>query len=168
MLNHFSYRFTAALIELVILSAQPNSRHCILSAFVHSLTGFTLTDAIDLEEREESLTTATCDQMRYYKQVAEVDRFFEKSGGMCNALFLDPPILNQLAEVLKYTFQAVMRWRIGSLTTPIRINADLHRTIAAGIGHLKKVGPDQTFDTATIYPVYLCEPLVVLYLSSVL
>jgi len=168
LLNHYSYRFTASLIESIILSAQPNSRHRILSAFVHSLTGFTLTDAIDLEEREESLTTATRNQMSYYKQVAEADRFFEKSGGMCNALFLGPSILNPPVEVLKSTFQAVMRWRIGGLNTPIRINADLHRTIAAGIGHLKEVGPDQTFDTATIYPVYLCEPLVVLYLSSVL
>ena len=44
----------------------------------------------------------------------------------------------------------------------------MQQTIAAGIGHLETVGPDQTFDTATNYPVYLCESLVVLYLSSIL
>jgi hypothetical protein len=70
--------------------------------------------------------------------------------------------------MVKYIFHAVMRWRIGSESTFIRINADIHQTIAAGIGHLQEVGPDQTFDTATNYPVYLCEPLVVLYLSSIL
>ncbi len=61
-----------------------------------------------------------------------------------------------------------MRWRIGSESTYIRIDADMQQTIAAGIGHLKKVGPDQTFDTETNHPVYLCEPLVILYLSSIL
>ena len=61
-----------------------------------------------------------------------------------------------------------MRWRIGSESTYIRIDADMQQTIAAGIGHLETVGPGQTFDTETNYPVYLCEPLVVLHLSSIL
>ena len=73
-----------------------------------------------------------------------------------------------LDDVVKYIFHAVMRWRIGSESTFIRINADMHQTIAAGIGHLQEIGPDQRFDTETNYPVYLCEPLVVLYLSSIL
>jgi len=60
-----------------------------------------------------------------------------------------------------------MLWRIRSQSTPIRINADMHLTIAAGIGHLDHVSPDETYDEKTIYPVYLCEPLVVLRLSSI-
>jgi len=61
-----------------------------------------------------------------------------------------------------------MRWRIGSESTYIRIDGNMQQTITAGIGHLMTVGPDPTFDTETNYPVYLCEPLVVLYLSSFL
>jgi len=84
MLNHQSYRFTATLIELLLFT-QPESPHRVLSAFVHHLTGFTLTDAIDLEEREHPLTNNTFDEMRLYRQVAEGDHLFEKSGGTCNA-----------------------------------------------------------------------------------
>jgi len=39
-------------------------------------------------------------------------------------------------------------------------------TIAAGIGHLEHISPDKTFDSTVSYPVYLCEPLIVLHLSS--
>jgi len=78
---------------------------------------------------------------------------------------LNPLNLDDVENIL---FHAIMRWRIGSESTFIRINADVHQMIAAGIGHLQEVGPYQTFNTATEYPVYLCEPLVVLYLSSIL
>ena len=40
--------------------------------------------------------------------------------------------------------------------------------IALGIGHLDQISPHQTFDEKATYPVYLCEPLVVLHLSSLL
>ena len=39
----------------------------------------------------------------------------------------------------------------------------MHETIALGIGHLDAIGPGQTIEKD--YPVYLCEPLVVLHLS---
>jgi len=80
-----------------------------------------------------------------------------------------------------------MRWIIGSQSTPIHINGDMHRTITAGIGHLHTAEPAQWVSTPRletpeavmdlqqprahtndpVYPVYLCEPLVVLYLSSI-
>jgi len=60
-----------------------------------------------------------------------------------------------------------MRWRIGSQTTLIPIEADMHELVALGIGNLAKVEPSRTLDPTKHYPVYLCEPLVVLYLSSV-
>jgi hypothetical protein len=59
-----------------------------------------------------------------------------------------------------------MLWRIRSQSTPIRINADMHLTIAVGIGHLDHVSVNEMYDENTIYPIYLCEPLVVLHLSS--
>lgn len=87
----------------------------------------------------------------------------------------------------RYILVALMRWIIGSQSTPIRINGAMHRTITAGIGHLHKVEPAQTISPPRLeapgavidlqqprarkkdpaYPVYLCEPLVVLYLSSI-
>ena len=60
-----------------------------------------------------------------------------------------------------------MRWRIGNQPTTIRIEGDMHQTIASGISHLKMIKPDRLWDTKDIYFAYLCEPLVVLYLSSV-
>jgi hypothetical protein len=48
------------------------------------------------------------------------------------------------------------------------MEGNMHEIVALGIGHLVKVGPYQTLDPTKHYPVYLCEPLVVLYLSSVL
>ena len=79
-----------------------------------------------------------------------------------------------------------MRWIIGSQSTHIRINGDMHQIITAGIGHLQKVEPGQAVTTPRlgargavmdsrqaragtndVYPVYLCGPLVVLYLSSI-
>lgn len=58
---------------------------------------------------------------------------------------LNPLNLDDVENIL---FHAIMRWRIGSESTFIRINANVHQTIAAGIGHLQGVGPFQTFDTS--------------------
>jgi hypothetical protein len=77
--------------------------------------------------------------------------------------------LNSIGEgLIQCLFNALMRWRIGSQTTLLPIEGDMHEIVALGIGHLVKVGPFQTLDPTKHYPVYLCEPLVVLYLSSVL
>jgi len=43
----------------------------------------------------------------------------------------------------------------------------VHELIALGIGHLQEVESSRTLDPKKHYPVYLCEPLIVLYLSSV-
>lgn len=69
--------------------------------------------------------------------------------------------------MIQCLLDALMRWRIGSQVTSIPIEGDMHETVALGIGHLEKIGPTQTLDPKKDYPVYLCEPLMVLYLSSV-
>jgi len=43
----------------------------------------------------------------------------------------------------------------------------MHELVALGIGHLEKVGPLETLPEGKNYPVYLCEPLIILQLSSV-
>ena len=60
-----------------------------------------------------------------------------------------------------------MQWRIGSRTTSFPVNDNVHELIALGIGHLQEVEPSRTLYPKKNYLVYLCEPLIVLYLSSV-
>lgn len=68
------YRFTASLIELLL---EPPSA---LSAFVKSLTGFTIKpDALDLEELEPSLLNYTLGRIKDYGLVGAVDWLFSKT-----------------------------------------------------------------------------------------
>ena len=60
----------------------------------------------------------------------------------------------------------LMRWRIGSQATFLPIEHDIHETVALGVGHLQATGSLQTMEPDVHNPVYLCEPLVVLQLSS--
>src|SRR5487761_1805062 len=82
MSNYSSYRLTASLIEL--LYTQPHSRHRILSAFVKALTNFTLTDAVDLEEGEPTLTVDTIRAIEYYQPVSLVHRLYDEPDSMYN------------------------------------------------------------------------------------
>jgi len=74
-----------------------------------------------------------------------------------------------------YVLDALMRWIIGSQSTPIRIHGDIHQTVRAGIGHLENAEADPTvmdlqqpgMEANALYHAYLCEPLVVLNLSSI-
>ncbi|KAM6495008.1 hypothetical protein JOM56_009631 [Amanita muscaria] len=149
------YWFTASLIEL-LLYTQPGSPHRILSAFARSLTQFTITDAIDLEEGEPVLTPDTVDKISTFRELSTVDRLFEGRDQGCDQ-----------AQLIQCLFHAFMRWRIGSQTTSFSFKSNVHELIALGIDHLQEVEPSRTLDPKKNYPVYLCEPLVVLYLSSV-
>ena len=59
-----------------------------------------------------------------------------------------------------------MRWTIGSQATSIPIENQMHAIIAFGIGHLAKISPNEKFDADANYPVYIDEPLAILYLRS--
>ena len=133
------------------------------------MTGFLVTDAFDLEEAEPPLANSITQHItNYYGPVAEEGRLFEKLDGMCNVLLcLNIPISILLVKHLGYVFDALLRWRIGSQSTAIRIEGDMHQTIASGIGHLEMIKPEQLLDTKDKYFAYLCEPLVVLHLSSI-
>ena len=64
----------------------PTSQHRVLSAFAYVLTGFAITDAIDLQEHEPPLTAETRAVMDHYEKINAVRRLFEESNRMCNAL----------------------------------------------------------------------------------
>ena len=132
------------------------------------MTQFTITDAIDLEEEEPPLTDATIDKIKGYGRLGAVDCLFKDGGRMCNVLMSHTVPDTRFIEerLIQCLFQALMRWRIGSVTTWIPIEGDVHELVALGVGHLANVEPDRTLDPNKTYPVYLCEPLAVLYLCS--
>ena len=133
------------------------------------MTQFTITDAIDLEEEEPVLTHDTVVKLSTFRDLSRVDRLFEGRDRTCNVLLNHGVPDNRFidAKLIQCLFHAFMRWRIGSQTTWLPIKGNVHELIALGIGHLQKVEPFQTWAENENYPVYLCEPLVVLYLSSV-
>lgn len=74
MLNHHSYRFTASLIELLLETQSP---HRVLSAFAEFLTGFTIKDALDLEEQEQPLSKHTLRRILDYGTLGNAHWLFE-------------------------------------------------------------------------------------------
>ena len=133
------------------------------------MTQFTITDAIDLEEEEPVLTPATLTKIEDFEDLRVVDRLFEGRDRTCNVLLSHriPDTRFIEAQLLQCLLHAFMQWRIGSRTTSFPVNDNVHELIALGIGHLQEVEPSRTLYPKKNYPVYLCEPLIVLYLSSV-
>jgi len=62
-----SYRphTTASLIELLLYSENP-LKHRVLTAFIHYLTGFMITDAKDLEDEEATISAELTDRIETY------------------------------------------------------------------------------------------------------
>ena len=69
----FSHRFTASFIEL-LLTLENAPRHRVLSALVKQTTGFSLTDAMDLEEEEDPIPPNMMERIKHYAPVGSVDR----------------------------------------------------------------------------------------------
>ena len=132
------------------------------------MTQFTITDAIDLEEGEPVLTPDTVDKISTFRELSTVDRLFGRHDRTCNVLLSHrvPDTRFIEAPLIQWIFHAFMRWRIRSQTT-LPVKGNVHELIELGIGHLQEVETDRTLIPNKDYPVYLCEPLVVLYLSSV-
>lgn len=126
------------MIELLLFT-QSASRHRVLTAFIHALT-----NATDLEEQEDPLPNGINTWTIYYGPVGDEDRLFGKLNGMCNVFSYTQ---STRKEGLMLHFDAFMRWRIGSQPTTIRIESDMHETIASGIGHLEMIKPNQLLDT---------------------
>jgi len=69
-------------------------------------------------------------------------------------------------ELIQCLIDALMRWTLGSETTPIPVERNMHDVIASGVGFLDNLASTQPFQPDTNYPVYISEPLVVLSLRS--
>ena len=78
--SFFSYRFTASVIEL-LLSEQSVPRHRVLTEFIEKTTGFTLTDAKDLEDKEPPLSKELMKKIRKYGPITSAGALFEQNNG---------------------------------------------------------------------------------------
>lgn len=149
ILHWFSgrHRLTAGIIEL-LLHSEHVPRHRVLPSFVKHLTGFTITDAVDLEEQEGPIPDDVAKKISKCGQLSLVKRLFEE------------PNREELVQCL---VDVLMRWVMGSQLTSIPIEHNMHEMIGLGVGHLTAI--PQQFDPGTNYPVYIDEPLMVLSLS---
>ncbi|KAF8309783.1 hypothetical protein F5887DRAFT_1091838 [Amanita rubescens] len=147
------YRLTASLIELLLYSENV-PRHRILTLFAEHLTGFKITDAIDLEAGEPPISPDLYRKIKTYQPLIGLDHLV-KEGELSNRM-----------ELIECLADALMRWTLGSELTSISIDRNIHDIIELGVGFLDQMPGIYAFDLEVTHPVYISEPLVVLSLSS--
>ncbi|KAF8512673.1 hypothetical protein BU17DRAFT_96067 [Hysterangium stoloniferum] len=144
------HRLTASLIELFIcLKNVP--RHRVLTSFAERLTGFRVTDAIELEDDEPPISPELSVSILNYRPFSGLKRIFNAKNR--------EELIPCLVEILR-------RWTLGSQPTTIAIENHMHDIIGYGVGTLEKITGPWEFQDTTNYPVYISEPLIVLALSS--
>jgi len=120
--------------------------------FAEHLTGFKITDAIELEAREPPISSDLDWKISCYGPLAGLGRLLKEPEG--------EKLLDCLVDTL-------MRWTLRSELTSIPIECDMHETMALAVGFLNEMeGNACIFDPDVNHPVYISEPLMVLTLSS--
>lgn len=76
---NYSYRLTASLIE-IFLHSDNVPRHRVLTLFAEHLTGFKITNAIELEAGEPPIFPDLVDKIKSYQPLTELRRLFEVEG----------------------------------------------------------------------------------------
>jgi len=121
-----------------------------------------------LEEDEHPISDALQDEIDGYGVISLVERLFRKDGDgkyIVSDQFADCSTAHLPGEELvQCLVDVLIRWRIGSQPNLIPVEKEMRTLIALGMGHLDTIGPK--FDPDTNHPVYICEPLIVLSLSS--
>ncbi|KAF8338350.1 hypothetical protein F5887DRAFT_1137571 [Amanita rubescens] len=146
------YRLTASLIEIFLYS-EDVPRHRVLTSFAERLTGFKITDAIELEAGEPPISPDLDKKIKKYQPLTELDRLFKE--GLSNGM-----------ELIHCLTDAFMRWTLGSELTSIPIEDKMHEMVALGVGFLDKMSRTRALEDDINLPVYISEPLVVLSLRS--
>lgn len=147
------YRLTASLIE-IFLHSEDVPRHRVLTSFAERLTGFKITDAIELEAGEQEISPDLDIKIKTYPSLTELSCLFKEQG-----LSERMPLINCLTD-------ALLRWTIGSELTAIPIENHMHDLIALGVGFLAEM-PSRFLEDNVNAPVSISEPLVVLSLRSI-
>jgi hypothetical protein len=130
------------------------------------LTGFTITDAIELEDEEGPIPEELLLKILRFGALIPAKRLFEESDSQYDISPVNPSISMAYfsGEMLVLVLvNVLMRWTIGS--QPIPVDGHMHEFIDLGVGHLKTVHGEE-FDPNINHPVYISEPLVILSLSS--
>ncbi|KAF8521957.1 hypothetical protein BU17DRAFT_64682 [Hysterangium stoloniferum] len=112
------HRLTASLIELFIC-LENIPRHRVLTSFVEHLTGFKITDAIELEDGEPPISPELSVLISNHQPINELDRIFNKKNR--------EELIQCLVEILR-------QWTLGSEPTAITIENHMHDMIAWGLG----------------------------------
>ena len=87
----YSYRLTASLIE-IFLHSKNVPRHRIVTSFAERLTGFKITDAIDLEAGEPHISSDLDEKIKSYRPLTLLRCLFEEEGlpsSQCNLSFTE-------------------------------------------------------------------------------
>jgi hypothetical protein len=140
--------------------------HRVLTAFAKHLTGgFEITDATELEDKEDPIPERLMVKMKQYGRLCDIAHIFDKIDDQCRFCLLfvidcltRNPLANELVQVL---FNVVTRWMMGSQPTAIVLENGTSRLISLGIAHIRG-----KFTYGIENPVFIDEPLVVLSLSS--
>jgi len=69
-----SHRLTASLLELLLWEGSPVPRHRVLTSFAERLTGFKITDAIELEDIEPDIPLELSQKIANYHPIHELNR----------------------------------------------------------------------------------------------
>ncbi|KAF8642054.1 hypothetical protein AX14_009794, partial [Amanita brunnescens Koide BX004] len=140
------------LIE-IFLHSKNVPRHRVLTSFAERLTGFKITDAIDLEAGEPHISSDLDEKIKSYRPLTLLRCLFEEEG-----LPSRMPLINVLTD-------ALMRWTLGSELMSISIEDNMQEMITLGVGFLTEM--PSTLEDDMNLPVYISEPLVVLSLRSI-
>jgi hypothetical protein len=134
------------------------------------LTGFKITDAIELEDGEPPISPDLCRKIKGFDPLTALDRLCKESelpNSQCTIFLLIHGSTAYLIglELIECLVNALMRWTLGSELTTILHERNMHDMITLGVGYLDKM-PTRILEPNMTSPVYISEPLVALSLSS--
>ena len=88
ILDIVSYRLTASLLELLLWEGSPVPRHRVLTSFAERLTGFKITDAIELEDIEPDIPLELSQKIANCNPIHELNRLLgNQPDSQCDTSF---------------------------------------------------------------------------------
>ncbi|KAF8521967.1 hypothetical protein BU17DRAFT_64689 [Hysterangium stoloniferum] len=103
------YRLTASLIELFICFENV-PRHRVLTLFVKHMTGFRLTDAIELEDGEPLISPALTEKIYYYHPVCEWMHLFKENRSEATTIAIEGRMHEMIAWGVGFLDKMPYNW----------------------------------------------------------
>ncbi|KAF8517282.1 hypothetical protein BU17DRAFT_91994 [Hysterangium stoloniferum] len=130
------HRLTASFIE-PFLCFENVPRHRVFTSFVEQLTGFKITDAIELEAGEPPISLEMSWMIGRYNPICDLNHLVKEQNR--------EELIGKLVDVL-------MRWTLGSELTYIAIEGHMHDIIGCGVGFLDTMTNPWEFKPNMNYP----------------